>query len=320
MAKKTGTSSLNKVYQQAESYEKQQKFAAAIKKYCQALEIEANPGTLGIVAWLELSNKQYREALAPAKKMRAQAIKFRSNPLISIASTLIGLIHHEAGRKVLARRYYEEAISANPRSDTRTFFGVLLNEMDLPKEAREQFQKALQLDLNNAEAHYYIAIHYKKHDNPDLSLRHLQRAIELNPKFVPALMHLATLMWRNGKESVAEARDLLNRAVHLDPENPACRIYLACTCIILDELVAAEVTLQNALADFPKEPYCHWFYGYFLDKYRQDVESAEKSFKKAIKLDPDSQPAHQYYWRMLQRLGQEKGNEEIGKKAEAINN
>ena len=84
--------------------------------------------------------------------------------------------------------------------------GELLLKMNKPLKAKEAYLKALELDRNNADLWYNLAIVYIELKEPNEALKNFNRALELNPKHKLALFNSAILMQESGKFSETMSR------------------------------------------------------------------------------------------------------------------
>lgn len=73
--------------------------------------------------------------------------------------------------------------------------------MNKPLKAKEAYLKALELDRNNADLWYNLAIVYIELKEPDEALKNFNRALELNSRHKLALFNSAILMQESGKFS-----------------------------------------------------------------------------------------------------------------------
>lgn len=76
--------------------------------------------------------------------------------------------------------------------------GELLLKMNKPLKAKEAYLKALELDRNNADLWYNLAIVHIELKEPTEALKNFNRALELNPKHKLALFNSAILMQESG--------------------------------------------------------------------------------------------------------------------------
>lgn len=77
--------------------------------------------------------------------------------------------------------------------------GELLLKMNKPLKAKEAYLKALELDRNNADLWYNLAIVYIELKEPNEALKNFNHALELNPKHKLALFNSAILMQESGR-------------------------------------------------------------------------------------------------------------------------
>lgn len=76
--------------------------------------------------------------------------------------------------------------------------GELLLKMNKPSKAKEAYLKALELDRNNADLWYNLAIVHIELKEPNEALKNFNHALELNPKHKLSLFNSAILMQESG--------------------------------------------------------------------------------------------------------------------------
>lgn len=169
----------------------------------------------------------------------------------------------------------------------------------------------------NTEAYreYLLAMHYDRimHQGGTAELElvreHAERAVALDPKFVPAWIILADVyLNRMGytmprEEAHGLARDALNNALNLDPDNPEVILQLA-------ELVRGEQEYSEALWLYrrareldTKSP--HVDYATLLYTVG-NLENAIKEFEHCIDMDPENFSLWYYYASALLSKGKTK--------------
>ena len=74
------------------------------------------------------------------------------------------------------------------------------NQLD---PAREQFQKAVELNSRNSFAWYYLASINAQQNQLNLAIEQVQKAIQSNPKFKAAYELAATIYDKLGNQSAA---------------------------------------------------------------------------------------------------------------------
>ncbi|WGK68225.1 tetratricopeptide repeat protein [Candidatus Haliotispira prima] len=161
--------------------------------------------------------------------------------------------------------------------------GGLYKEQAKPEEALAHFNKAIELDPNNANTHYNRGISYYEQGNRELALAHFNKVIELDPKHANAYNSRGNLYKVQGKDK--EALIDYNKAIELDPKHAEAYHNRG-------SLYDEQGNWELALADYnkaieldPKHPDAYYNRG--ISYYEQDNrELALADYDKAIKLDP----------------------------------
>jgi len=104
--------------------------------------------------------------------------------------------------KCMLDDYFQRAVAINPEAPkTYVIIGIYLHDVKQYAKAIESYQRALQLNPNEINAHYNLALTYLKTDQFDLANAHAQRAYALGAS-LPGL------------------RNMLEKAGHWDPNAP----------------------------------------------------------------------------------------------------
>jgi tetratricopeptide (TPR) repeat protein len=323
MNKSKKTRNIDTIYEKAKEYEEAGDLKKAEKYYRDALVIEENPGTWGILGWvllhqhLQKGSDDFQEALAAAQNMRSLALKFKSRPLLAVADCLIGTIHQHAGQMVPAERYYRESLEAKPRTETYVFLGFLLDQLGRFEEAKKCYQRATLVDPQNKEAHYNLALCHKNQGEYEKAVRHLYYVVDIDEHDSRAMLNLASTLWYLGNDGIQEAKSILNKLLRSNPRNIECRILLAFVYKLLRKLKDAEILFRLTIEQLPSDSRVYWSFAYFLANDLKDNAEAEFYFKKAIQLSPESGAAFYYYGQFLVNIDRgSKGKEYLEKAAE----
>lgn len=129
--------------------------------------------------------------------------------------------------------------------------GLELQQHGQIQPAIEQYQRALSLKRNYAEAHYNLGDAYEEIPNYDRALEEYQRAIDTDISFYEAYNNLSRLYILR-KQDYGAAMRLLDRALSLKPKEPSVRYSLyknyGWANLELHELGQAEQNLRFAVA------------------------------------------------------------------------
>lgn len=287
------------MFQQADTAIDLGDFAAAIKHLRAALKHYSNPGGWGLLAWALLGQGEFREALVAAKKMRHAALKHKSKSLLAVSDSLMGRIHHDAGRKVLAERYYRESLDAQPRVETNVFLGCLLNEQGRSIEAKMCYQRALQIDPDDAEARYNLARWYRQHDDYERTVKHLRQTLEHNSRYADAAEKLAVALWHFGPTGLQQSRTLLENTLAEDVHNVDKHLLLGLTYQLLNKNKEAEKQLLFVIETLEGSARSHLLLALLLSEKTRRHTEAEHHFQQAITKSPQNGVAQYHYARYL---------------------
>jgi tetratricopeptide (TPR) repeat protein len=145
--------------------------------------------------------------------------------------------------------------------------------------AKQQYEKALELDPNSVTALVGYARFHDRQGHPDESLRLYERARQIAPQNAMVWNDLGLLHVRRG--NVSAALDALQRAVSLDAKNPRYRNNLAATWIEAQRPAEALAVLRG----FYPEANALFNVGYLL-YLKQDLTQAADYLQAARAADP----------------------------------
>ncbi len=238
----------------------------------------------------------------------ASLVKTYTDNIEAYDHYLIGRYHWNKryGKEDLmtAMKHFKEAIVLDPNyalaysglADVYNFLPMKVPEIkysDVKAQAEEAVTKALALDPNLAEAHASFGF-YKHNFLKDYkgAEREYKRAIELNPKYVPAHHFYAMMLLRTGRldEGLAERR----RAYELEPFSHHYSGTLGRTLIDARQYNAAIILLQKALELDSYNAGAWYFLGVayiFVNKF----EDATHAWDRWAELAGENKEAMQHY-------------------------
>ncbi len=147
----------------------------------------------------------------------AVARMFEAAPASYRVNQLSGEIFEREGKFAEAVREYRKAIEKNPKAVNLHYRAgrAILMESTSPEnlsQAKTAFEAELALNPRDAVAEYQVGQILALQGNADGAMRHMEKAVALDPKFVEALVTLAKL---DKNRSI----ELLERAIQLQPKN-----------------------------------------------------------------------------------------------------
>jgi tetratricopeptide (TPR) repeat protein len=145
--------------------------------------------------------------------------------------------------------------------------------------ARDQFQRAVELNRELAEAHEGLGVAELRVGNLDAADAALARALELVPNSAGAALALANLQRVRGAHQLAFEQ--YQRAADIDPQSPVAMIRATRLAIALDRDVLASGFLDRVLEAHPNLAVAHALYGDIAAR-RGDRAAAKEHYERAL--------------------------------------
>lgn len=189
--------------------------------------------------------KSLMPQIIPGKKYATRVAPNHLNVYINLAN----LIRTNDSRLEEADQLYRQAISMRP--DFKQAYisrGELLLKMNKPSEAKDAYLRALELDHNNADLWYNLAIVNIEMKDPSEALRNFNRALDLNPYHKLALFNSALLMQESGEAKLRpEANRRFLTYVKEEPDDANGYFNLGMLAMDANENEAAERWMREAI-------------------------------------------------------------------------
>jgi len=155
-----------------------------------------------------------------------------------------------------------------------------LSPHEAAPKARAAAQKALELDDSLAEAHTSLALVYLNYDwDWKASGQELKRALELNPKSVPALHWYSHWLVIMGE--IDESKNISRHALELDPFDHEINAHLAWHYYNAGSFELAEEQAMRSVEMAPGFHEGYWFLGW-IHEYKKSYDKAIEAFGKAV--------------------------------------
>jgi hypothetical protein len=138
----------------------------------------------------------------------------------------------------------EKRVAAEPDSATlRNDFGNLLAQRRFPKEAREQYEKAMKLDRSNYLAPYNLGMLWETVGQISRAISAYEKSVDRNRGFPPSRFRLGRLYEKRGWKK--RAIEQYARALQIDPEMRDPRY----NPLVVDSTLMDQVSLVNYSKD-----------------------------------------------------------------------
>jgi len=225
-------------------------------------------------------------------------------------STFWGLLLLNAGDPVGAVERFREAVRVSNESDIRarayTNWAAALYRQAQNDEAIRIAQKALEPDAAQADAYHIWGLVLAATDGrattpatPSRAAEQFKRAIEVNPRFIPAYFSLAQELERGN--ALPAAIEQLRKAVDLDHGSAEGHIRLGRVLLRARALTEAQRHLDRAIEMNPKSFDARNALGIGLMQHG-DFKAAAGQFARAIELSPREAAPH-YNRGLIHRIG-----------------
>jgi tetratricopeptide (TPR) repeat protein len=168
------------------------------------------------------------------------------------------------------------------------------------EEATSHLSEAVRLDPNYADAHYNLGQAMFRKQKPDEAIKHLSLVVQLEPDHVKARNSLGAILLTKGM--VEEAEPHLSAAVRLDPNNVDAQYNLSQAMLRQGKIDEAIEHLQEVVRLKPDDADAHYALGVGLaDRGRPD--EAINHWSQVVNLRPDFTGAHYNLGVALARQG-----------------
>jgi tetratricopeptide (TPR) repeat protein len=163
------------------------------------------------------------------------------------------------------------------------FFGMVLQAHSFPAEAFLVYERAAQLDPKESRWPY-LMFEVRRATDPEATLPHLQRAVELSGNVLSPRLVLGEYLLERGQ--LDEAKGYFERVVELNPPNPRAHLGLGRIAAARGEMDASMDHLSRAAQAAPNVRQIHTALAEVYHR-RGDKGSAEKELRRASEL-PDA--------------------------------
>ncbi len=263
---------------------KMRKFDEAIAVFDKVSKIDPDYPNLALERGLYFEETGQGEE---AVKMYNEALKRAPNDVdlkLRIGSTQVAAGAGKQAEPILKEVIRERSNSA----EANHFLGraMLISGSNL-NESMRYLKRAVELDPNRAEYHFYVGWAANDAGQPDLAASSLAKALELDSSMGDAYWQRGVLLANRGQ--VADAITDLMTALEKRPSRYEAHAALAGCYENQKNLTKAEASYREAIKGNDKIPEWHWKLGRLLDD-RGDKKAALLELEKAVELAATKEP------------------------------
>jgi tetratricopeptide (TPR) repeat protein len=266
----------------------------------QRLQGSASNGTTKAAKGQSASEKRKKLAEEKKRKKRkAQGGSSGAAPSLDQINLLLG--YYQAGRLEEAEALATSLTQQFPKHPFGwKVLGVVLKQTGRLAESLAPLQTAVELSLQDAEAHNNLGNTLKELGRLDEAEASYRQAVGLKPDLAEAHSNLGSTLKELGRLDEAEAS--YRQAIALQPDYAEAHNNLGVTLKELGRLDEAEASYRQAIILKPDYAEAHSNLGVTLNELGR-LDEAEASYRQAITLKPDYAEAHNNLGSTLKELG-----------------
>lgn len=194
----------------------------------------------------------------------------------------------EKGELPEAAAEWRKVLQIDPEDASAHFsLAVSLSGLNRESEAVEEYRKACVLDTHHAEWFNHLAVSLALTGNPDEAIANWQKALALDPSQWEVEMQMGAVLVENGR--IEDGLDHLRKAVEMAPDVAATHNALGWELAKVGRANEAVEQLQKAVALNPDSAGLYSNLAYALE-LRGDSAQAVTALEKAAELSKDKEP------------------------------
>ncbi|XP_054717790.1 mitochondrial import receptor subunit TOM70-like isoform X2 [Uloborus diversus] len=187
-----------------------------------------------------------------------------------------------------------ESVDVKVRVNCLIKIGTLKVQMEKMDEALQDFQKASDLDLNNADIYLHRGQVYLLMDRIDECLKDMEKSCSLNPNFPSACAQKCYIQYRCGLNFNDEnqKKAALSGFEQIEKKFPNCSESIFLYAQVLSECEQyekSEAYFKKAGELDPNDPNVYVHRGILMLQWKRDMSSAMEFLNKAIEMDDKCQ-------------------------------
>ncbi len=207
-----------------------------------------------------------------------------------VAYNNLGSVLLQKGKGNEAIAQYQKALEINPDyADAHYNLGNILCQKGRVDEAIAHYQKALQINPDDAEVHNNLGLALLQKGNVDEAIAQYQKALEIKPDYAGACYNLGEALFQEGKLDEAVAQ--YQKALQIKPDYAEAHDSLANALLQKGQVDEAIAHYQKALKIKPGYAGACYNLGNALCQ-KGRVDEAIAYYQKALAIKPDYAEAH----------------------------
>ena len=208
-------------------------------------------------------------------------------------------IYYEAGRFVEAIDHFQKALNINPNdAEAHNALGLALTKLGRFDEAIFHFQASLNIDSAQAQVQNNLGLALQFLGMLEQATGHFQQALKIDPENASAYFNLGNVLGDQNRYD--EAILQYQTALRIDSQNVRVHNNLGRALSRKERFAEAIEHFEKALSIDPRDAFAHYnLGGLLLQQGNRDL--ALKHFQEAIQIKPDFQEARESLQHALEK-------------------
>ena len=198
---------------------------------------------------------------------------------------------YNIGRYNEAAKLFKNALSENADDFyAKYYLGLCYYHLDKNELLKTTSQSLLSNYPDSDEAHYLYSLYFFEVNDYDASIKHINKAIEIDPYEANYFGHKAFNLIN--KKEFKNALRTSEEGLSIDPKNTICLNTRTTSLTKLNRKGEAFESLQNTLSDNPEDYFTHANAGW-VNLELGNHKKANTHFKEALQKDPNNEYARE---------------------------
>ena len=183
---------------------------------------------------------------------------------------------------------FKKAIAIEPNnSDAHYYLGMTYVDLDQREKAKEILLKTLQSEKKYKGVHLELGLIAESEGDHDEAIRNFEKELEIDPESVRAYQRLGDL-YSSYSTDFGRAKETLEKALEFQPNHVSTLLNYASTLYYLDQLGAATEQFETVIQLDPKNLTANYNLA-LMYEYSGKTQQAISRWKKFLELNPPAQ-------------------------------
>jgi tetratricopeptide (TPR) repeat protein len=201
----------------------------------------------------------------------------------------LGFALAQAGNYQEAIEQFERALRLKPDdADAHNNFGTALLRQGRVEDAIRHYEQVVQLEPNNAQAYFNLGVALERAGKLQNAIDQYRRALQIEPESAETHANLGNALFETGK--LQEAIDQYQEALRIKPDYADAHNNLGGTLFRLGRVSEAVAHFEQALRLAPGMVETHYNLGVALEQAGRTAEAIQQ-YEQVLRLKPDSAEA-----------------------------